>query len=148
MNPWLILGALVLWAASVAGAWQHGYEAGQKAEIDKAAAAALTESETRRLQARERATTAERIDREALAKTRAAEAAAGSRRAVGDGLRLALAADRQPAGADAGECAAERARSRILADLLEQGSRLVEEGAGIVDDAVIRVDGLQERGRP
>jgi hypothetical protein len=73
--------------------------------------------------------------------------AAAARRVDGDGLRVALHSGQPATGPDAAECGAERARARLLEDLLDSGSRLVEEGAAIVDAAVNRIDGLQERER-
>lgn len=145
-----VAAGLALAAALSAGVWWFGhtrYEAGAASVRSELTEASAIASEQARIMSRDRAATATRIDHEVIAKDRLAADAAAARRVDGDGLRVALHSGQPATGPDAAECGAERARARLLEDLLDSGSRLVEEGAAIVDAAVNRIDGLQERER-
>ena len=146
MSPRLIgAGVVALVAATgLAAVGHYAHRAGADGVRAEYAAAFEAAAEQARILSRDRAATAERIDRETVQKLRAADRRAVDVRIAGDGLRFALG--RQPAAAaDAGVCGAERERAERVAQLLGACGRLVEEGAGIVDGAVILIDGLQAR---
>lgn len=140
--------------ATVAGAfvagWQvHAWRAGaaHARDVEQQLQDADDQAELGRIQRRDRAATAERIDRETLTKLRAADRARDDVHVAGDGLRVELASGRADArtGANAGECGALRARARVLEDLLDESARLLEEGADIAQRAPAVIEGLQAR---
>lgn len=149
-----LASSVPLWAWAIAAALAYGgylhhkgKAEGAAAEAAKVQAAAEIAAENARILSHERVLASERVDREVIARQQADRAAAASRHADADGLRNALHRDEPPAGSATAECRPERARAVQLAGLLDTCSRLVEEGAGIVGDAVTLIDGQRARDR-
>lgn len=136
MNPWAILGALGVIAGSFgAGAYTHK----RYADGESAKAAILASEQARKVEREKAVSTIRKLDNFAAAQTQNERAALAARSDL-ERLRNSLAAVAAPA--TAASCPADP-RLAGVARLLDEGAGLVEEGARHVDELRAQRDALK-----